>query len=59
MIDNPSGHTARGLNLGLAAARGKYWVRVDGHSEVPPGGGSGCSDGVMGLPFRSGHVLGL
>jgi glycosyltransferase involved in cell wall biosynthesis len=36
IIENPAGNTARGLNLALAAARGKYWVRIDGHSEVPP-----------------------
>lgn len=36
IIDNPTGTTARGLNLALAAAGGKYWVRIDGHSEIPP-----------------------
>jgi glycosyltransferase involved in cell wall biosynthesis len=36
IIENPSGETARGLNAALVAARGEYWVRVDGHSEIPP-----------------------
>lgn len=36
IIDNPDGTTAKGLNLALASARGEYWVRVDGHSQIPP-----------------------
>ena len=35
IVTNPPGTTANGLNLALAAARGRYWIRVDGHSQVP------------------------
>ena len=36
VIDNPGQTTSRALNAGLARARGKYWVRLDGHSIWPP-----------------------
>jgi succinoglycan biosynthesis protein ExoA len=32
VLDNPMRLTAYALNIGLAAARGAYWVRFDGHS---------------------------
>lgn len=35
VVDNPSGRTAAGLNLAIAASSHRYLVRVDGHSEVP------------------------
>jgi glycosyltransferase involved in cell wall biosynthesis len=36
LIDNPGRSTARGLNLGLDAARGEIVVRVDAHTAVAP-----------------------
>jgi succinoglycan biosynthesis protein ExoA len=36
LIDNPGRTTARGLNLGLLAARGDVIVRVDAHAAVAP-----------------------
>jgi cellulose synthase/poly-beta-1,6-N-acetylglucosamine synthase-like glycosyltransferase len=36
LIDNPGRTTARGLNLGLRAARGDIIVRVDAHTAVAP-----------------------
>lgn len=36
-VPNPSGRTPQGLNAAIAAARGEIIVRVDGHSEIPPG----------------------
>jgi glycosyltransferase involved in cell wall biosynthesis len=35
LVDNPTGATAAALNRALEAARGRYLVRVDGHS-LPP-----------------------
>jgi succinoglycan biosynthesis protein ExoA len=35
VVDNPSGRTAAGLNIALAAATGSIIVRVDGHSQIP------------------------
>jgi GT2 family glycosyltransferase len=35
LVDNPHGGIAQGLNAALAAARGRYVVRVDGHARVP------------------------
>jgi succinoglycan biosynthesis protein ExoA len=35
VLDNPEGGTPQALNIGLAAARGRYWVRLDGHSTFP------------------------
>ena len=37
LLDNPNGTTPAGLNRALAAARGEFFVRVDGHS-VPASG---------------------
>jgi succinoglycan biosynthesis protein ExoA len=37
VVDNPDRTTPTGLNAALAAARGVYTVRVDGHSIAPPG----------------------
>ena len=36
LIDNPGRNTARGLNMGLAFARGEYIARVDAHAAVAP-----------------------
>lgn len=36
LIDNPCRGIPQALNRGLEAARGRYLVRVDGHSSVPP-----------------------
>lgn len=36
VLDNPAGTTPAGLNRALAAARGEFFVRVDGHSEPQP-----------------------
>jgi len=36
VVDNPTGRTAAGLNLAIAASSHDYIVRVDGHAEVPP-----------------------
>jgi glycosyltransferase involved in cell wall biosynthesis len=36
VVANQSRTTAAGLNAALAAARGQYWVRLDGHSVLPP-----------------------
>jgi cellulose synthase/poly-beta-1,6-N-acetylglucosamine synthase-like glycosyltransferase len=36
LIENPGRNTARGLNIGLAFARGDYIVRVDAHAAVAP-----------------------
>lgn len=35
LVDNPRSTIPRSLNIGLAAARGRWLVRVDGHSTVP------------------------
>jgi hypothetical protein len=35
VVDNPARRTPHALNAGLAAARGTYWMRLDGHSELP------------------------
>ena len=35
VLDNPRGHTASGLNIGLRAARGEYVARIDAHSRYP------------------------
>lgn len=37
VVDNPSGRTPDGLNAAIAAARHDIIVRVDAHSELPPG----------------------
>jgi cellulose synthase/poly-beta-1,6-N-acetylglucosamine synthase-like glycosyltransferase len=34
LLDNPARTTPSALNIGLAAARGKWFVRVDGHSSI-------------------------
>jgi succinoglycan biosynthesis protein ExoA len=34
VVDNPSGRTAAGLNLAIAASSHGYLVRVDGHAEI-------------------------
>lgn len=36
MLDNRGKHTARGLNIGLAFARGEVVTRVDAHAAVAP-----------------------
>jgi succinoglycan biosynthesis protein ExoA len=35
VVENPTGKTAAGLNLAIAAARYSIIVRVDGHSQIP------------------------
>jgi succinoglycan biosynthesis protein ExoA len=35
VLDNPQRTTAAGLNVGLAAAQGRYVVRMDGHTYYP------------------------
>jgi succinoglycan biosynthesis protein ExoA len=35
VIGNPARRTGHALNIGLAAARGTFWLRVDAHSELP------------------------
>lgn len=36
LVNNPHGGIPQGLNAALAAARGRYVVRVDGHSRIQP-----------------------
>lgn len=36
MVDNPERIIPRALNVGLAQARGRWLVRVDAHSTIPP-----------------------
>lgn len=35
VVDNPSGRTPDALNAAIAASRGSFVVRVDGHAEIP------------------------
>jgi glycosyltransferase involved in cell wall biosynthesis len=37
VLDNPGRGTPHALNVALGVARGRFWVRLDGHSVVPPG----------------------
>lgn len=37
VVDNPSGYTPAGMNIGIATARHDIIVRVDGHGELSPG----------------------
>jgi succinoglycan biosynthesis protein ExoA len=37
VVENPAQGTTQGLNVLLGAARGRYVMRVDGHTIVPPG----------------------
>jgi succinoglycan biosynthesis protein ExoA len=37
LVDNPERGTPEGLNRALAVARGRYVLRVDGHTIIPPG----------------------
>src|SRR4051812_22172726 len=46
VLDNPDRTTAFGLNVGLAASRGHYVARMDGHTSYPP---SYLADGVQRL----------
>src|SRR4051794_30126369 len=36
VLDNPQRTTAYALNVGLAASRGRYVARMDGHTSYPP-----------------------
>src|SRR3954451_7560752 len=36
VLDNPNRTTAYGLNVGLAASRGRFVARMDGHTSSPP-----------------------
>lgn len=42
VVDNPTGFTPVGLNLGIRAARGTIIVRIDAHSTIQPGYLSKC-----------------
>src|SRR3954468_16242755 len=46
VLDNPNRTTAYGLNVGLAASRGKFVARMDGHTSYPP---TYLADGVRRL----------
>lgn len=35
VLDNPAGHTAKALNIGLGAARGAFVARMDAHAVYP------------------------
>lgn len=35
MLDNPQGIVSTAMNIGLRAARGDLFIRVDGHAEIP------------------------
>jgi succinoglycan biosynthesis protein ExoA len=35
VLDNPLGHTASALNIGLRAARGEFVARIDAHARYP------------------------
>jgi succinoglycan biosynthesis protein ExoA len=35
ILDNPQGHTASALNIGLRAASGEYVARIDAHTRYP------------------------
>ncbi len=37
VVDNPTGFTPAGMNIGIATARHDIIVRVDGHGELSPG----------------------
>ena len=37
LIHNPDRAIPRSLNLALRAARGRWFIRVDGHATIPPG----------------------
>src|SRR5687768_9453472 len=37
LLDNPGRLQSHGMNVGLAAARGRIIVRLDAHSTYPPG----------------------
>jgi len=36
MLDNPQQIVPTAMNIGLRAARGDVFIRVDGHAEIPP-----------------------
>lgn len=44
VVDNPGRGISAGLNAALAAARGRYVVRLDGHSAMEPGYVQGLLD---------------
>src|SRR3954447_2573274 len=46
VLDNPNRTTAFALNVGLAASRGRYVARMDGHTSYPP---TYLADGVRRL----------
>jgi glycosyltransferase involved in cell wall biosynthesis len=46
VLDNPDRTTAYALNIGLAASRGRYVARMDGHADYPP---TYLADGVRRL----------
>jgi len=36
MLDNPRRITPAAMNIGIKAARGDLFIRIDGHTEIPP-----------------------
>ena len=74
IVHNPAGTIPVALNLGLAAARGRWFVRVDAHSTVTPehvrvltehldsgrwGGVGGRKDAVASTPMGAAIALAL
>jgi glycosyltransferase involved in cell wall biosynthesis len=63
LVENPAGETPAALNAALAVARGRWLVRIDGHSRVPPDYvrrlvdhlRSGACDGVGGRKLAVGR----
>jgi succinoglycan biosynthesis protein ExoA len=63
ILDNVEQRTPAALNIGLAAARGRYFVRLDGHTIAPPDYArrlfahlaSGNCDAVGGIKRAVGH----
>src|SRR3954465_8652728 len=55
VLHNPDRTTAFGLNVGLAASRGRYVARMDGHTSYPP---SYLADGVRRLARGGGGWVG-
>src|SRR2546425_430953 len=45
VLDNPLGIVPSGMNIGIRAARGKWIIRSDAHSEYPPNYFTLCMDG--------------
>lgn len=50
LVENPRRHASAGLNTAIAAARGQYIVRVDGHTIVAPDYVARCVAHLMANP---------